>query len=116
MSAAIDNFEQPVPDYAKAQAMPSGTELIVHLDGFEGPIDLLLSDVVMPDMGGPDLARQVQKQRPEIKVLWMSAYARDDLVRRGHLRPGSDVVLEKPFTRRTLATRLEQTLQRAIVA
>lgn len=43
MSAAVDSFEQPVPDYAQAQAAPSGAELIVQLDGFEGPIDLLLT-------------------------------------------------------------------------
>ncbi len=43
MSAAIDDFEHPVPDYAQAEAAPSGAELIVHLDGFEGPIDLLLA-------------------------------------------------------------------------
>jgi segregation and condensation protein A len=43
LSAAVDSFEQPVPDYAQAQAAPSGAELIVHLDGFEGPIDLLLT-------------------------------------------------------------------------
>jgi segregation and condensation protein A len=46
MSATVDNFEQPVPDYAQAGAAtgdgPPGAELIVHLDGFEGPIDLLL--------------------------------------------------------------------------
>ena len=43
MSAAVDSFEQPAPDYAPAEAVPSGAELIVHLDGFEGPIDLLLT-------------------------------------------------------------------------
>ena len=43
MSAAVDDFEQPVPDYAQADRAPSGAELIVHLDGFEGPIDLLLT-------------------------------------------------------------------------
>ncbi|MCZ6454849.1 MAG: ScpA family protein [Alphaproteobacteria bacterium] len=43
MSTAVDNFEQPVPDYVQADAAPSGAELIVHLDGFEGPIDLLLN-------------------------------------------------------------------------
>jgi segregation and condensation protein A len=43
MSAAVDNFEQPVPDYAQAEAAADGAELIVHLDGFEGPIDLLLT-------------------------------------------------------------------------
>ena len=43
MSAAVDNFEQPVPDYAPAEGVPGDSELIVHLDGFEGPIDLLLT-------------------------------------------------------------------------
>ena len=43
MSAAVDSFEQPAPDYAPAEAVPRGAELIVHLDGFEGPIDLLLT-------------------------------------------------------------------------
>ncbi|MFT5182562.1 MAG: segregation and condensation protein A [Alphaproteobacteria bacterium] len=43
MSAAVDSFEQPVPDYAQAETAPSGADLIVHLDGYEGPIDLLLT-------------------------------------------------------------------------
>ncbi|NKB49142.1 MAG: segregation/condensation protein A [Alphaproteobacteria bacterium] len=43
MSAVVDSFEQPVPDYAQAEAPPSGAELIVRLDGFEGPIDMLLT-------------------------------------------------------------------------
>ena len=43
MNTAVDNFEQPVPDYVQADSAPSGAELIVHLDGFEGPIDLLLN-------------------------------------------------------------------------
>ena len=43
MSVVVDSFEQPAPDYAPAEAVPSGAALIVHLDGFEGPIDLLLT-------------------------------------------------------------------------
>ncbi len=43
MNTAVDNFEQPVPDYMQTDSAPSGAELIVHLDGFEGPIDLLLN-------------------------------------------------------------------------
>lgn len=43
MISAVDGFEQPVPDYMQTDAAPSGAELIVHLDGFEGPIDLLLN-------------------------------------------------------------------------
>ncbi len=43
MSAAVDNFEQPVPDYAPAESASRSSDLIVQLDGFEGPIDLLLN-------------------------------------------------------------------------
>ncbi len=43
MIATIDNFEQSTPDYAQGEGAATGAELIVHLDGFEGPIDLLLS-------------------------------------------------------------------------
>jgi len=43
MISAVDSFEQPVPDYAPAESEPSDANLIVHLDGFEGPIDLLLT-------------------------------------------------------------------------
>ena len=43
MSAAVDNFEQPVADYAPAESASRSSDLIVQLDGFEGPIDLLLN-------------------------------------------------------------------------
>jgi signal transduction histidine kinase len=75
----------------------------------DGEIDLLLTDVVMREVSGPDLARTVQKVRPEIKVLFMSGYTDSAIVHQGVLDPGI-AFLPKPFTPSTLAGRVRQVL------
>ena len=60
----------------------------------EGPIDLLLTDVVMPDMSGDELADRLTAERADIRVLMMSGYAERGIGRRGEGRP----CLQKPFT------------------
>ena len=73
------------------------------------PIDLLLSDVVMPEMGGGELARRMTEVRPGIKVLFMSGYNEDGMVDRG-LRPSK--LLQKPFTEDELVGKIRETLDR----
>ena len=68
-----------------------------------GDIHLLLSDVVMPSLSGPELALQVVALRPAIKVLFMSGYSSEQLGHHGADQPGMRV-LEKPFTRPALAS------------
>lgn len=66
-----------------------------------GEITLLLTDVSMPGMDGRTLAARVRAMRPDIKVLYMSAYPREQLIRRGRIDPGARA-LEKPFGERVL--------------
>jgi signal transduction histidine kinase len=62
----------------------------------DGPIHLMLSDVVMPRMGGREAAERITALRPDVKVLFMSAYARDELAPYGLAVPGL-VLIQKPF-------------------
>ena len=76
----------------------------------QGPIHLLLSDVVMPGMGGGDLARAVVEARPGIRTLFMSGYTNGAVEDRG--MSGEEVeVLEKPFDSTTLAQAVRKALE-----
>jgi CheY-like chemotaxis protein len=73
------------------------------------PIDLIATDVVMPDMSGNALVEEVHGVRPGIPVLFMSGYTDDEVVRRG-LRDGRAAFLQKPFTPEQLAFKVRQVL------
>ena len=73
-----------------------------------GPIHLLLTDVVMPGMNGPELADRLRETRPETKVLFMSAYTSELAVPYGVL--AGDPLISKPFTVMGLVQRVRQTL------
>ena len=77
----------------------------------DGRIDLLLTDVVMPQGSGRELAERLQLARPDLKILYMSGYTDDAIVRRGGVGPGTEL-LEKPFTPEDLARRVRQILDR----
>ncbi len=87
----------------------SGVEAISHVFGHAGPIHALLTDVVIPDVGGRELADRIRALRPSIAVLYMSGYADDALVRQG-VSKTSDVFLRKPFTPSALAARIRDVL------
>lgn len=75
-------------------------------------IDLLMTDVVVPQLSGPDLAEQIRQVRPQTKVLFMSGYTEDAVVRHGLLM--SEVAfLDKPFSPLRLAARVREVLDAA---
>jgi len=77
-----------------------------------GQIDLLLSDVIMPQMAGPQVAERLLMERPTVRVLLMSGFAKPILDSGGHLNV-SMALIEKPFTGPGLLAKVAQTLQRA---
>ncbi|HEX7288337.1 MAG TPA: response regulator [Candidatus Angelobacter sp.] len=74
-----------------------------------GKIDLLLSDVLMPKLDGPELADELVHTRPGMKVIFMSGYAMGSIAPEGELRPGT-ILVHKPFSLRLLATKLREVL------
>ncbi len=75
-------------------------------------IQLLVTDVVMPLMSGPDLARRLTAAHPRMKVLYVSGYADDAIVRQGTVEPGTPI-LEKPFAAGALAEKVREVLDAA---
>jgi len=79
-----------------------------------GKIDLLMTDVVMPGIGGRELAERVSRLRPEIRILYMSGYTDQAIVQHGVL--GNDApLLQKPFTLAALASKLREILAPQLV-
>jgi PAS domain S-box-containing protein len=88
-----------------------GAEAVRLAEQHQGPIHLLLSDVVMPEMGGRDLAEYLTAARPELKVLFMSGYTEDAVVRHGILKEEVSF-LPKPFSPPILAQTVRKILDR----
>jgi two-component system, cell cycle sensor histidine kinase and response regulator CckA len=87
----------------------SAEEALTLLQGYDGPVHLLLTDLVLRGIDGTQLAAQVTRERPEARVLFMSGYARGVGPIPGGLDPGTNL-LEKPFSAHTLLTKTRQLL------
>jgi CheY-like chemotaxis protein len=96
-------------------AAPTGPAALEVVKNHAGKIDLLLSDVVMPHMQGPELARRVTALRPEIRVLFMSGYPQPMLGDGGILEEGI-LLVEKPFTEPVLLAKVQQALHTEVAA
>lgn len=84
-------------------------EAILISEQHDGRIDLLLTDVVMPRMGGHALALRLREQRPEMKVLYVSGYTDDTVLRHG-VELGELAFLAKPFTTDALSAKVRAVL------
>jgi DNA-binding NarL/FixJ family response regulator len=87
----------------------SGGEALVVAESHNGPIHLLITDVVMPGMGGRELAESLRALHPGLKVLFVSGYTDDAVVRHGIVE-ATDAFLQKPFSPLALARKVRAIL------
>jgi CheY-like chemotaxis protein len=90
-------------------AAGSGSEALEVIRQHHGTIHLLITDVMMPDMDGPELARLVATLRPHTPTLFMSGYMDDTLDERG-IRFATANFIQKPFSPSTLARKVREIL------
>jgi two-component system cell cycle sensor histidine kinase/response regulator CckA len=87
----------------------TGTEALEVMEETGGEIDLVVSDVVMPEMDGPTLLRELRQQQPDLKIIFVSGYAEDAFAK--NLPEGEQFhFLPKPFTLKALATAVKEAL------
>lgn len=110
--------EALVRDVTRAMLERRGYHVLIANDGEHawgvaaahvGPIDLLLTDVIMPRANGRRVAERLRLVRPNVRVVYMSGYTEDAIVHHGVLEAGI-VLLEKPFTERDLARTVREVL------
>lgn len=90
-----------------------GREALRLLEEQRGFVDVILTDVIMPKMGGPELAKCVRSLSPRTKVIYMSGYPDDTLAVYGPPHPDTEYI-QKPFTPAALAEKLRQVLSPGI--
>lgn len=79
----------------------NGTDALAVAELHLAPIDVIVTDVVMPGMSGRELVERLEPRRPEMKVIFMSGYTEDEAIREG-VRSAKTAFLPKPFTAETL--------------
>ena len=92
-----------------SEVATDGEEALTVLEQLEGKISAVLSDVVMPGMGGRELAEVLRKRWPDIPILFMSGYTNEEVIHRGLLGP-DEPFLQKPFSPGALAASLADLL------
>jgi len=93
----------------KVLEAPDGGQAFILCEKYQGPIHLILSDVVMPGMSGRELVERLQKIHPEAKSLYMSGYTDNVILHHGILEKGFEFI-SKPFTRESLARKVREVL------
>ena len=88
----------------------TGADALEVMENHDGPLDLVVSDVVMPEMDGPTLLKELRKRNPDLKIIFISGYAEDAFKK--NLEDGEQFAfLPKPFSLKQLAGAVKDALQ-----
>ena len=88
----------------------NGLEALVAADQHEGNIDIVVTDIVMPRMGGPELVEKLRRKRPDFHVIFMSGYTEAAVLENANI--GKDaVLLNKPFSMEMLVRKMREVLE-----
>lgn len=111
---SVREFARRVLDRAGHTLLTAGTgdEALALVAGWEGPIDVLLTDIVMPGMSGQELAAKLLEARPDVRIVFMSGYAEESIPPMDRLSTPT-AFLAKPFTSATLSAAVARELVRA---
>ena len=114
---AVRDLAQRILEMRGYKVLPArnGADALGIASLSERPIDLVISDVVMPGMNGREFVEALHVHTPGIPVLYMSGYTNDDIIRRG-LKDSSVAFLQKPFTAKSLARLVRSVLDGSITA
>jgi len=88
----------------------TGAEALEVFEGHDGDVDLVVSDVVMPEMDGPTLMKKLRQSHPDLKIIFISGYA-EDAFRRNLAENDDFMFLQKPFDLKELAAAVKAALQ-----
>jgi two-component system cell cycle sensor histidine kinase/response regulator CckA len=90
-----------------------GAHALLQCERHEGAIDLVVSDIVMPTMGGREMAQQLRVLRPNSRLLFVSGFTDDEVIREGSVISGS-AYLQKPFSPSRLIAKIEEMLHEPV--
>ena len=90
---------------------PNGEAALRVSEEHDGPIHLMLTDVIMPGMSGRDLEEHLHHLRPAMRVVYMSGYTDDTIAHHGVLEKGTEFI-QKPFSPQSLARKMREVLDR----
>jgi CheY-like chemotaxis protein len=107
-----DPVREPLAEFLRLYGITvlearSGLAALEHAKKYGGEIDVLVTDVVMPRMGGKSLAESLLTLRPSLKVLYLTGHSESTIHRRGQLEPGA-AILQKPFPPEALVSRIHE--------
>jgi two-component system cell cycle sensor histidine kinase/response regulator CckA len=87
----------------------NGVEALEELERNEGKVDIVVSDVVMPEMDGPTLLKEMRKTNPDLKIIFVSGYA-EEAFQKNLPAGGQFAFLAKPFTLKQLVAAVKETM------